>query len=109
MNVHPRILVPAAAAAAAAAAVAAAAVAGLLAAHSQGESATTSSNRHLALTAVGSDRNAVGIAVGESRQQRCEQGDTGMGYVGLDQPDASAAADHSAVLSKFRNLHSYIA
>jgi hypothetical protein len=87
MNVHPRILAPAVAAA-----VAAVAVAGLLAACSQGDSAATSSHRHAALTAAGSDRKAAGIAVGESPQQRCEQGETAMGYVGLDQPDASAAA-----------------
>jgi hypothetical protein len=89
MNVHPRILVPAAAAVAV---VAAAAVAGVLVAHGQGDSAATSSNHRVALTAAGSDRKAAGNAVGESPQQRCEQGETPMGYVGVDQSGGSAAA-----------------
>jgi hypothetical protein len=90
MNVHPRILVSAAVA------VAAAAATGVLAAHVEGSSAAASGKRSVALTVAGSDRKAAGIGVGESPQQRCEQGETPMGYVGVDQSGASAAARSAA-------------
>src|ERR1700679_922583 len=91
MNVHPRILVSAAVAA-----VAAAAVTGILAAHVEGNSAAAGSKRSVALTVAGSDRKAAGVGVGESPQQRCEEGETPMGYVGDDQSGSSAAARSAA-------------
>jgi hypothetical protein len=87
MNVHPRILVPTVTVA-----VAAVAVVGILAGHGQENSAATSTNRSVAPIAAGSDRKSAGSAVGESPQQRCEQGETPMGYVGVDQSGGSAAA-----------------
>jgi hypothetical protein len=78
MNVHPRILVPAAGVL-----VAAAAVAGVLAAHSPGNSGAASSNRTVPVAVVG-------MAVHPPLQ--CGQGETAMGYVGVDQSSATAGA-----------------
>jgi hypothetical protein len=88
MNVHHRILMPTAAV------VVAAAVAGVLAAHIHGNPAPADGGNRTSMTAI--ERHAANItAIGRAGHApilACGQGETPMGYVGVNQGSELAAA-----------------
>jgi hypothetical protein len=97
MNLHPRIILPAAAV------ITAAAVTGGLAAHAYGNSAAATSNSAVASAKLASGSRGTTVTAGAAGIAahpaiNCEQGQTAIGYVGVATTSELAAARTPAAL-----------